>query len=113
MRTVLLLLAIFWATPLCAADTASTAGDSVRIHSVPVEVPPPPWMNGLRSAVLPGWGQFSTGHPIRGTVAGILDVWLYADAAQRTWSSIPKLRSTTRALEAEVNFRQTFVDKDA
>lgn len=112
MRSVLLLVAAFGAVPLRAADTASTASDSAHVRPG-LEVPPPAWMNGLRSAVLPGWGQFSTGHPIRGAVAGILDVWLYADAAQRTWSSIPKLRRTTRALEAEVAYRKTFVDKDA
>jgi len=70
-------------------------------------------MNGLRSAVLPGWGQVSAGHPIRGTVAGILDIWLYADAAQRTWSSIPKLRRTAGALETEVASQQAFVEQDA
>jgi len=59
-------------------------------------------MTGLQSAVVPGWGQFSTGHPIEGSVAGILDIWLYADVIQRTWTSIPKLRVTTRALESEV-----------
>lgn len=113
MRSVLLLLAVFWAIPLRAADTASATADSARTRSEPLTVPPPPWQNGLRSAVLPGWGQFSTGHPIRGTVAGILDVWLYADAAQRTWSSIPKLRRTTRALDAEVASQRAVVDKDA
>jgi len=113
MRSVLLLLATSWAVPLPAAEIASTGADSVIAHPDSIKVPPPAWMNGLRSAVLPGWGQFSTGHPIRGTVAGILDIWLYADAAQRTWSSIPKLRRTTSALEAVVASQRNSVYKDS
>ena len=113
MRTVLLLLATSWAVPLSAAGIDSTGADSSRLHSDSIHVPPPAWATGLRSTVLPGWGQFSTGHPIRGTVAGILDVWLYEDAAQRTWSSIPKLRRTTRALEMEVASQRAFVATDS
>jgi hypothetical protein len=113
MRSVLLLLAALWAVPLHATDTTSSASDSLPRSPVPVQVPPPPWQNGLRSLVLPGWGQFTVGHPIRGTVAGIMDVWLYADVAQRTWTSIPKLRRTTRDLDLQVASQRTFVDKDA
>ena len=113
MRSVLLLLAALWAVPLHATDTVSTPSDSLPRAAARIEAPPGAWQNGLRSFVLPGWGQFSVGHPIRGTVAGILDVWLYADAAQRTWSSIPKLRRTTRQLDLEVDDQRTFVDRDA
>ena len=110
MRSVLLFLAVLWAGPLCAADTASVPTDStLRYPSESLHVPPPAWVTGLQSAVVPGWGQFSTGHPIEGSVAGILDVWLYADVIQRTWTSIPKLRVTTRALEAEVATQSSYV----
>ena len=110
MRSVLLFLAALWAVPLCAADTISTPADSsLRYPSDSLHVPPPAWMTGLQSTVLPGWGQFSTGHPIEGSVAGVLDVWLYGDVIQRTWTSIPKLRVTTRALEAEVAVQSSLV----
>jgi len=110
MRSVLLFLAALWAVPLCAADTTSTPADSsLRYPSDSLHVPPPAWMTGLQSTVLPGWGQFSTGHPIEGSVAGVLDVWLYGDVIQRTWTSIPKLRVTTRALEAEVAVQSSLV----
>jgi len=112
MRSVLLFLAAFLAVPLCAADTASVPMDStLRYPSDSVHVPPPAWATGLQSAVLPGWGQFSTGHPIEGSVAGVLDVWLYADVIQRTWTSIPKLRVTTRALESEVANQSSLVQR--
>jgi len=62
----------------------------------------PTWVAAAKSAVLPGWGQFQTGHPIRGSILMILDPWLYGDAAFRTWSAIPKLRDKAGALEERV-----------
>lgn len=57
------------------------------------------WVAAAKSAVLPGWGQFQTGHPIRGSILMVLNPWLYADAAFRTWSAIPKLRDKAGILE--------------
>lgn len=110
MRFALLPI-VLWAVGSSAADTTdsvSTApAPSVRIDSV--QLPPPAWANGLRSAVLPGWGQFLAGHPIRGTVAGVMDVWLYADALQRTFQSLPRLRRTARNATASADLQRSLV----
>lgn len=78
-----------------------------------LRVPPPAWLNGLHSAVVPGWGQYSTGHQIRASVILVLDAWLYADAAQRTWSSIPKLREKAHALNDNVASQRIVVLADS
>lgn len=103
-----LLLAFALGSPVLAANdsaSAKRAPDLVpKIDTTPddlVSPPRPSWMAaGAKSAILPGWGQFQTGHPIRGSLLSILDVWLYSDAAYRTWSAIPKLRDKASAMEA-------------
>ena len=109
-----LLWTLLLSCPLvCAAmDSAAVAGPSRADTATPgpLRLPPPAWANGLRSAVLPGWGQFSAGHPVRGTVAGVLDVWLYADALQRTFQSIPRLRRRARDASADADRQRSIVD---
>ena len=77
-----------------------------------LHVPPPAWLNGLHSAIVPGWGQYSTKHQIRASVLLVLDAWLYGDAAQRTWSSIPKLRAKARELNNQVASQRIAVATD-
>lgn len=55
-------------------------------------VAPTPLQAALASLVLPGAGQWWTGHPIRGSILGGMELWLYGDALQRCLSSIPELR---------------------
>jgi len=94
VRTLWLLL-ILW--PLClraAEPSPSPIRDTTAVE--PVRLPAPAWSVGLRSAVVPGWGQFATGHPIRGTVLSVLDIWTYGDALQRTFQTLPRLRRKAR-----------------
>jgi hypothetical protein len=120
MRSVAPFLVALWAISSHAEDTLpvatatameSTAPGSADTASRPdtLRVPPPAWLNGLHSAVVPGWGQFSTHHQIRASVLLVLDAWLYADAAQRTLTSIPKLRTTARNIEAQVTDQRKVV----
>ena len=83
-------------TPLPTKDSASPTSDTGIRR---VEDLRPVWLAAGKSAVLPGWGQFQTGHPIRGSILMLLDPWLYGDAAFRTWSSIPKLRDKASAMD--------------
>jgi hypothetical protein len=113
MRFVALLLVALWTISSRAEDTLPAVA-APTAPSVPapetdaavgpdsLRVPPPAWLNGLHSAIVPGWGQFSTDHQIRASVLLVLNTWLYADAAQRTWTTIPKLRTTARDLESQV-----------
>lgn len=79
---------------------SSPAPDTSKPDAPRVDKPlQPAWTAGAKSALLPGWGQFQTGHPIRGSLLMILDPWLYGDAAFRTWSAIPKLRDKASLLE--------------
>ncbi len=102
-----LLLAVALGSPALAAnDSASAKRAPDLVPKIDTtgpgldSAPRPTWMSaGAKSAILPGWGQFQTGHPIRGSILAVLDVWLYSDAAFRTWSSIPKARDKVRPLE--------------
>jgi hypothetical protein len=105
---VLPILALLVGPCFAAAAPADANVDSSRALPDPipsdsglrrVEDLKPAWLAAAKSAVLPGWGQFQTGHPIRGSILMVLDPWLYADAAFRTWSAIPKLRDKASALE--------------
>lgn len=66
---------------------------------------PTPLQAALASLVLPGAGQWWTGHPVRGTILFGLDLWIYGDAMQRHFSSIPTLRDdrdgVVEAVDAE------------
>ncbi|HNY29991.1 MAG TPA: DUF5683 domain-containing protein [Fibrobacteria bacterium] len=53
---------------------------------------PSPTTASLQSLVLPGLGQYTTGHPIQGTILVVGDLWLYGDVINRTWKSVPDLR---------------------
>lgn len=59
---------------------------------------PTPLTAGLQSLALPGLGQYTTGHPIQGTILVVGDLWLYGDVASRTWNSIPDLREKSSDL---------------
>lgn len=104
---LVLLLAVALGSPALAAnDSASAKRPPGLVPKIDTaghgldSAPRPSWMTaGAKSAILPGWGQFQTGHPIRGSILAVLDVWLYSDAAFRTWSSIPKARDKVRPLE--------------
>ena len=74
-----------------AADT--TAGRDTRTKS--------PGGALLRALVLPGWGQFYTGHPVRGTVAAVLETAFFAGAISR-YRDRSNLRDELRELEKTV-----------
>jgi hypothetical protein len=82
------------------APKPSTPRDSDLVDAIDLK---PTWIAGAKSAILPGWGQFQTGHPIRGSILMIFDPWLYGDAIFRTWSAIPKLRDKASVLEARTS----------
>jgi hypothetical protein len=71
-----------------AADTA--AGRDTRTKS--------PGGALLRAIVLPGWGQFYTGHPVRGTVAAVLETAFFAGAISK-YRDRSRLRDELRELE--------------
>ena len=71
-----------------AAD--STAGTDTRVKS--------PGGAVLRALVLPGWGQFYTGHPVRGTAAAVLETAFFAGAISR-YRDRSSLRDELRELE--------------
>lgn len=83
-----------------AIPLVPTPRDSGAVVSIDLK---PTWVAAAKSAVLPGWGQFQTGHPIRGSILMIFDPWLYGDAIFRTWSAIPKLRDKAGVLEARTS----------
>jgi hypothetical protein len=55
----------------------------------------------LRALALPGWGQFYTGHPIRGTAAAVLETAFFAGAVSK-YRSCNRLRDQLRELEKTV-----------
>jgi hypothetical protein len=69
---------------------------------VPKRTPPTPLQAAAASLVLPGAGQWWTGHPIRGTILGTMELWLYGDALQRGLSGIPKLRKERNEIRTRV-----------
>lgn len=71
-------------SPFAAASTAPSS--------------PTPFAAGAASLVVPGLGQWWTGHPIRGSLLGALDLWLYGDALQRCLTGIPNLREERDAI---------------
>lgn len=91
------------AAPPLARPAAESAG---LFESTPSPFAPPaaehshpsPLAAGLASLALPGAGQWWTGHPIRGSILGALELWLYGDALQRCLSSIPRLREERDAI---------------
>lgn len=118
------------ATPLATPDTASLGVPSaspadtapVRLHeaslspfSLPARSAPPPptpFQAGAASLVLPGLGQWWTGHPVRGSLLGVLELWLYADALQRNLSGIPDLRGERDALLTRLDLVRVEVEGD-
>lgn len=64
---------------------------------------PTPIQAAGASLVVPGLGQWWTGHPIRGSLLGALELWLYGDALQRCLTGIPNLRSERDALRIELD----------
>lgn len=81
---------------------------------VPKRTPPTPLQAAAASLVLPGAGQWWTGHPIRGTILGTMELWLYGDALQRGLTGIPGLRKERNEIrsrvEREIERQET--DKD-
>jgi len=55
---------------------------------------PTPLQAAGASLLLPGLGQWWTGHPIEGSILGVMELWIYGDALQRCLTSIPNLRSS-------------------
>ena len=101
MRLPLVFILSLLGSSVGAADTLAAAVDLVPRVSAPDTAAldlTPTWIAGGKSTVLPGWGQFQTGHDIRGSILMVFDVWLYGDAAFRTWSAIPKLRDKAAVL---------------
>lgn len=89
MRPTVLLL-------LCATLARQGLGSDARPDST---LPgPTPFTASLQSLVLPGLGQYTTGHPIQGTVLVVGDLWLYGDVISRTWNSVPDLRDKAHDL---------------
>jgi len=52
----------------------------------------------LRALALPGWGQFYTGHPVRGTVTAVLETSFFAGAVSK-YRDRSRLRNELRELE--------------
>jgi hypothetical protein len=79
------------------------------------DTPPPsptPLQAAAASLVLPGLGQWWTGHPIRGSILGALELWLYGDALQRNLTSIPKLRSERDLIRSMLDVERARVQDD-
>ena len=55
----------------------------------------------MRALALPGWGQFYTGHPVRGTVAAVLETAFFAGAISK-YRDRSSLRDELRELEKTV-----------
>ncbi|NOQ21720.1 MAG: hypothetical protein GQ565_03580 [Candidatus Aegiribacteria sp.] len=81
MRCVLLLpmLCVFTASAFNGMDYAfqdSLDNDSSEVSNIPVIVRKNPGAALLRSAVLPGWGQFYNDEPLKGILFGTLELGL-------------------------------------
>lgn len=77
-----------------------------------LERSPTPLQAAAASAVVPGLGQWWTGHPIRGSILGALELWLYGDALQRNLTGIPKLRSERDAIRTQLHDEFVRIDGD-
>lgn len=79
-----------------------------------MRLPPTPLQAAAASLVLPGAGQWWTGHPIRGSILGTLELWLYGDALQRGLSGIPRLRKERNEIRSrvELEIARQETDKD-
>lgn len=75
---------------LCASLARQGFGSEPRPDSTLQA--PSPTTAAVQSLLLPGLGQYTTGHPIQGTVLVVGDLWLYGDVISRTWNSVPDLR---------------------
>lgn len=73
---------------------------------------PTPLQAAVASLVVPGLGQWWTGHPVRGSILGAMELWLYGDALQRNLTGIPKLRSERDAIRTELYNEQVRLDGD-
>lgn len=73
---------------------------------------PTPFQAGAASLVVPGLGQWWTGHPIRGSLLGALELWLYGDALQRNLTGIPKLRSERDAILTQLDILRVRLEGD-
>jgi len=88
MRCVLLLpiLCVFTASAFESVDFAyadSLKNDSSEVSTVPTIIRRNPSSALLRSAVLPGWGQFYNDKPLKGIIFGTIELgllsWLIAE----------------------------------
>ena len=73
---------------------------------------PTPLQAAAASLVVPGLGQWWTGHPIRGSILGAMELWLYGDALQRNLTGIPKLRSERDAIRTALHDERVRLDGD-
>lgn len=73
---------------------------------------PTPLQAAAASLVVPGLGQWWTGHPIRGSILGALELWLYGDALQRNLTGIPRLRSERDAILTELDLVRVRLEGD-
>lgn len=77
----------------------------------PVSAPTPLQAAGA-SLVLPGLGQWWTGHPVRGSILGVMELWIYGDALQRCLVSIPDLRQERDAILVELRQEESRLASD-
>jgi hypothetical protein len=110
-----LALAFFWLLwPASAAAQEGTALDSSLIRSLPpgfmdTLAPPAPLSTRglkspggamLRALALPGWGQYYTGHWVRGGLATVLETVFFTTAAIK-YRDYSRQKDRLRSLEAE------------
>ncbi len=93
---------------------AGLLGAPTDSSPAPMRLPPTPLQAAAASLVLPGAGQWWTGHPIRGSILGTLELWLYGDALQRGLSGIPRLRKERNEIRSrmELEIARQETDKD-
>ncbi|MCB9496851.1 MAG: hypothetical protein H6686_08220 [Fibrobacteria bacterium] len=96
-KSSLYLAAALLTAPATRADAplpqALPLGDSI-----PTQPGPTVWQAALASLVVPGAGQWMNGHPVRGSILGTMELWMYGDALQRNLSGIPRLREDRDAI---------------
>ncbi len=73
---------------------------------------PSPLQAAGASLALPGLGQWWTGHPVRGSILGVMELWIYGDALQRCLVSIPDLRKERDAILVELRKEESRLASD-